>query len=603
MNIIRQYYFLHTNSPGRCFIHGPFVLTIFLILLFTMSFLISGCSTGVDSTSEYVVDKSKNSIVSIGPFKRQSYSGQEKVEICPVKVYFEDGDNLTDISPGMVPQNAERVNNEIIYVSPFYYTLDEKKMKDTAPPPDWLMYQKLYKSDGSASYANLHGNDVSGDNFLSHYAYCPYGSGEDIPDDAVKYENVYSYVPVDLVNPGTTTVEYIFESDIPYVPSMNYTYKYSSFLDGETWYHEIWTYMNGEELWYSGVLPGKNKSLLLRVGRGSTASGIYTHRILRSVGGGAKDTVFERKYIQRKLAFQNKFEDIEFTFGEKIKFQNKMNWIWDVAVGPPNIIAVNQEETPRWVVEIYDPDGNLIKSSGELSGDELNWEWDTGEAGSGKSSVKPDGGKIKLVPLGSLSHRMANADIEAEETEEDEGKEEETDDIYEMEENNVEEYNEEYDNYDVIENVDNTTDKETKDDVVYTYKVTADARSYPASDTVPSIAGGVRYFVLSSKTATGIGSVNIRKIWIKGGVTLKNNKNKIIRNSKNNPQYKEDKNGNIKRNVPSAVMIKKGKNAYAMVTYYPSGIPVPSRYIIWGEVVLNDDASPPSPSDFKMIRG
>jgi hypothetical protein len=162
-------------------------------------------------------------ISQIGPFERQKWQGQEKIETCNLVMYLQTDEGWVDVSPGMVPKNAGRVNNDIIYVSSI--ADGEAPAKDTIMrdvPEDWVMFQGLHLPGGGEYYANLYADSVQDGNTLTHFAYTL--------EDPMGWNHGHVWVKksVEIENPGTTTLDFFWESP---QSTTNWSIEYKSWFE------------------------------------------------------------------------------------------------------------------------------------------------------------------------------------------------------------------------------------------------------------------------------------------------------------------------------------------------------------------------------------
>jgi hypothetical protein len=547
-----------------------------------------------------------------------------------MRFLVQTGEGIIDMSPGVVPANAARINNDIVYIS----SGPRADFKEAPSIPDWQIFQNLNAQsvDGSiptvAGYVNLHAEDMQPDKTLNKQAACPYFDNEELPEGALRFGDLYSKVPVALANPGTTNVSYkwIYSLGSSGSSTNEISIQYHSWQPDpekpDLWNSEFRYFINGVEYWYSGIREGKQETFIAIPGIGNPRKGVTTHRIERQTSGEAEassEVVFERNVIQRKLVFEHPFSDMEFTPGDSVSFSNNMVW-----KNSPNDnshdgeTAPLESENPCWVVKIYDPAGTLIAESTEQTGNQLAWNWDSGAAVAALSKGYKTFRLIrKGVPPGMTKPNRAvlttrNSDETGKDGEESDSDESpQTDQAGETEISSNEptqpteessftpaqsEETAESENSDEIvsetadSDMSDRTDSDSfKEEVAeYSYEVTASAKAYSAVDTTGT-SGDVAFFNEMAGKASINKPFKVRKIYTytKPDFSLLDADNNKIVASKSKPQY--DLEQDPPRLEPAALIAKENGKSYCVVEFKRNkNIDSQAVYKVWGVCQKHD---------------
>ncbi|MCE1248770.1 MAG: hypothetical protein LWY06_19185, partial [Firmicutes bacterium] len=616
-------------------------ITIILFITLLAVCSIQGCSGGGGGENSCLIQSDKNSgsdsskvdvsgsLSEIGPFVRQKWDENKPIEVCNIKFYVKTSEGLVDMSPGNVPENAARVNNEKIYIG----SGPSVDSKDIPSMPEWQMFQELTTSTSDpgvnirSGFANLHAEDVQADNTLTKQAACPYGDNEDLPEGAVRFGDIYSGIPVTLANPGTTSVSYkwIYNSGA----SVNdITVQYRSWRPDpekpDVWNCEYRYFHNGSEYWYTGVLNGKQSVLVANPGIGNGIQGPMTHRIEKSTSGEAEASsliVFERNVIQRKLILDHQFEDIEFTPGDSVSFSNSMVW-----KNSPNDNSHDGEtapletENPKWTVSIYDPGGNLIAQSEEQAGSQLAWNWDSNiavaAAGRGYKTFrlvrrgvepglsKPNRAVFTVHNPKEKENASPDSETREEPTEIDNTVNPEPEESCQAE--LPPETASEPEAYPADTSEDPTPSTETlceeqdltekdptdnfKEEVAeYSYEITASATSYTAMDTTGGV--DVSSFKNMAKKLNKLFPFTVRSIFAeaKPRFYILNEDNIKINADKANPQFNLD--SSPARNEPAVLISRDNRQSFFIVEFKRRTTDSDAKYMVWGVCQLHDSSS------------
>jgi hypothetical protein len=309
-----------------------------------------------------------------------------------LNMFLNLGDERIDVSPKTMTVDDEVRQKP----KPQYSSREEaiqallgNKSTERSAPQTWTMFQEVVLPSGATSYANLYYNNVESDGVtLRQKAFCAYGEGEYVPENAEKYHHVWSNLPVSLDNSGFTytITDYSWKTPWGSEPTFRALYYswYETDEDGEKeWFCELEIFVDGQSTYHSGVMSGIAPSLNMEAGFETNMWGIYHHTIKQETVGehqynpSIKPTQvrLDRKYNQRRVSFAYPVVNYQFEPGDVLSFNNSLFWLVEPYYGT----FVDPSESPLWVLNIYRGEETTPFLTHESDDVDLSFEFDTSE--------------------------------------------------------------------------------------------------------------------------------------------------------------------------------------------------------------------------------
>ncbi len=290
----------------------------------------------------------------------------------------------------------------------------------------------------------------------------------------------------------------------------------------------------------------------------------------------SEEELFNRNFIQRKLAITPKPDVIDYTIGDELNF-DQYSTIWNETYNGLSGTSTENDD-PHYTINIY-YDETIIATSGDLSGSQLawNWTWDGSLPASVTSTLKNQsditsrlqkGKTVKLIPIGSDEYNKMKYFTKKSGVSngKDEGTNERTDE-------------------------DNYSSRKEDEEIPLYYEIVASAKGHNKEDIYPISINDILGIFFTQKTKINPTSspIDVVKIFVDSGLDLLDADNKKIDVSWKKPHFQDV--GPDKRLEPCALVLETKRNQKVRVLFKAKNIALPSEYIIQADVILNDQHS------------